>query len=91
MYSNTNPFYSLAHVEYNAKGFLTNKIPIVRQANIYLVAGGNALWLKGNRYYYESFIGIDNILKQIRIDYVQSYNENGAWQSGIRIGISSLQ
>ena len=91
LYSNTNAFYSLAHVEYNAKGFLTNKIPIVRQANIYLVAGGNALWMNRNKYYYETFIGIDNILKQIRIDYVQSYNENGEWQSGIRIGVSSLQ
>jgi hypothetical protein len=91
LYSNTNSFYSLAHIEYNAKGFLTNKIPIVRHANLYLVAGGNALWINRNKYYYETFIGIDNILKQIRVDFLQSYNELGAWQSGIRIGIRTLQ
>jgi hypothetical protein len=32
-YSNTSEFYSLAHLEYNLKGFLTNKIPVFRRLN----------------------------------------------------------
>jgi hypothetical protein len=76
-------------VEHNFKGFLTNKIPVVKKLNIYLVAGGNGFISSGNTYY-EVFAGIDNIFKQIRIDFVQSYLNGKAWQHGIRIGLSRL-
>jgi hypothetical protein len=89
-FSNVSRFYALAHVEHNFKGFLTNKIPVVKKINIYLVAGGNGFYVGNGDNYYEFFAGIDNIFKQIRIDFVQSYLDGKAWQHGIRIGLSRL-
>lgn len=89
-FSNTAKFYSLAHIEHNFKGFLTNKIPGIRKLNIYLVTGANGFYINSNRYYYEIFFGIDNIFKQIRIDFVQSYLNGKAWQNGFRFGFSRL-
>ncbi len=85
-FSNKATFYTEAHVEYNLKGFLTNKIPGIRRLNIYLVTGANAFYINSNNFYYEWFVGIDNIFKRIRIDFVQSYLNGKKWQNGIRIG-----
>ncbi len=87
-FSNTARFYSLAHVEYNLKGFLTNKIPGVRKLNLYLVTGINGFYIDGTRNYFEIFAGIDNILKQLRVDFVQSYLDGRKWQNGFRVGLT---
>lgn len=87
-FSNIARFYALAHVEHNFKGFLTNKIPGIRKLNLYLVAGGNGFYINSNKNYYEVFVGIDNIFKQIRVDFVQSYLNGKAWQNGFKIGFS---
>jgi hypothetical protein len=88
--SNISRFYALAHVEHNFKGFLTNKIPGFRKLNLYLVAGGNGFYLNENKNYYEIFAGFDNIFKQLRIDFVQSYLNGKPWQNGIKIGFSRM-
>ena len=85
-FSNTAGFYSLAHLEHNFNGFLTNKIPGIKKLNIYLVVGANGFYINNSRNYYEVFAGIDNIFKQIRIDFVQSFLNGKAWESGIKIG-----
>ena len=89
-FSNTSRFYALAHVEHNFNGFLTNKIPGFRKLNLYLVAGGNGFYINSSKNYYEVFLGFDNIFKQLRIDFVQSYLNGKAWQNGFRIGFSRL-
>ncbi len=89
-FSNTAQFYSLAHIEYNLKGFLTNKIPGFRKLNLYLVTGGNGFYIDKSDNYYEIFFGLDNIFKQLRVDFVQSYLNGKAWQNGFRIGLSRL-
>ena len=88
-FSNSSRFYALAHIEHNFNGFLTNKIPGIRKLNLYLVAGANGFYINGSKNYYEIFAGFDNIFKQLRIDFVQSYLNGKAWQSGIRIGFRS--
>ncbi|MBK7560758.1 MAG: carboxypeptidase-like regulatory domain-containing protein [Chitinophagaceae bacterium] len=90
LFSNISRFYVLAHVEHNFKGFLTNKIPGIKKLNLYLVAGANGFYINGNKNYYEIFAGFDNIFKQLRIDFVQSYRDGKAWQNGIRIGFSRI-
>jgi hypothetical protein len=90
-FSNTDRFYSLAHIEYNLKGFLTNKIPGFRKLNLYLVTGGNGFYINNSKYYYEVFVGLDNIFKQLRIDFVQSYVNGKASESGFRLGFSRLR
>jgi len=89
-FSNTSKFYALAHIEHNFNGFLTNKLPGFRKLNFYLVAGANGFYINNDKNYYELFIGLDNILKQIRVDYVQSYLDGKSWQHGFRIGFSLL-
>ncbi len=87
-YSNTAKSYSLAHIEHNFNGFLTNKIPGIKKLNLYLVAGLNGLYINSNKYYYEYFVGFDNILKQFRIDFVQSFQNGKPWQTGFKVGLS---
>ncbi len=90
-FSNVSRFYALAHVEHNFNGFLTNKIPGLKKMNLYLVAGANAFYINRNKNYYEVFAGFDNIFKQLRIDYVQSFLDGKPWQHAFRIGFSKLQ
>jgi hypothetical protein len=87
-FSNIAKFYTLAHIEHNFKGFLTNKIPGIRKLNLYLVAGANGFYINSNKNYYEVFAGFDNIFKRVRIDFVQSYLNGKPWQSGFKIGFS---
>lgn len=89
-FSNLSRFYMLAHVEHNFKGFLTNKIPGIKKLNFYLVAGANGFYINSDKNYYEYFIGIDNIFKQLRIDFVQSFQNGKAWQNGFRFAFSRL-
>jgi hypothetical protein len=87
-FSNISRFYALAHIEHNFKGFLTNKIPGIKKLNLYLVAGANGFYINCSKNYYEIFAGFDNIFKQVRVDFVQSYLNGKPWQSGFRIGLS---
>ena len=87
-FSNISKFYALAHIEHNFKGFLTNKIPGIKKLNLYLVAGANGFYINNNKNYYEIFAGFDNIFKQVRVDFVQSYLNGKPWQSGFKIGFS---
>ena len=86
-YSNTAKFYSIAHIEHNFNGFLTNKIPGLRKLNLYLVAGANAFYINSSTNYFEYFFGLDNIFKQFRLDFVQSSFNGKRMQSGFRIGL----
>ncbi len=86
--SNTDRLYGLAHVEYNLKGFLTNKIPGIKKLNIYLLTGLNAAYVNADRRYMEWYIGIDNLFKIIRADYIFSYQPGRPMQSGFRIGVT---
>ena len=88
--SHTERFYSLGHLEYNLKGFLTNKIPLLNKLKPYLVVGLNACYVSSTRNHWEWFFGVDNLLKQIRIDYVVGYQPSGIRLSGFRIGVKGF-
>ncbi|RYE25539.1 MAG: carboxypeptidase-like regulatory domain-containing protein [Sphingobacteriales bacterium] len=90
-YSNHENIYGEAHVEYAMKGLLTNKIPLLRQAQWYFVLGNNTFYASKNNYYTEVFAGIDNLgykwLRFLRLDVVQSWNSFNQPAIGMRIGI----
>ncbi len=88
--SNAANFYTEAHAEYHLNGLLTNQIPLLKKWNWFFVAGSNALFYK-DRQYVEYYFSIENILKLLRIDFVQSYNPQGGNTSGIRFSVSGLQ
>lgn len=85
-FSNTAKFYALAHIEHHFNGFLTNKIPGFRKLNWYLVGGVNAFHY-GSTDYTEFFIGLENILKFIRIDYYWSQKDGQKFDNNFRIGL----
>jgi hypothetical protein len=91
-FSNKTSLYGEGHVEYHLNGLLTNKIPLLRQLQYYLVLGGNAFYAGSNLYYTEAFVGIENIgwklARILRIDFVQSWDSNMGRNSGIRFGFS---
>jgi hypothetical protein len=89
------PFYALSNKEkiflqlngeYRLNGLITNKIPLIQRLNLRVVTGANTIWLKEQNYT-EVFIGVDNILKLFRIDYVWGMGKAVMPQNGIKIGI----
>jgi len=90
-FSNKEPIYGEAHIEYHLNGLLSNKIPLLRQARWYLLFGGNAFYARQSDYYTEAFVGIDNIgwklVRPLRIDFVQSWDCYMGHNSGVRFGL----
>ncbi|MDB5211621.1 MAG: hypothetical protein JWQ30_2448 [Sediminibacterium sp.] len=86
-YSNTAKFNIAAHAEYHLNGLLSNKIPGFKKLNWYFVTGVNALHVDKAADYYELLFGIENILKVIRVDFVQGFEKAGGRPSGIRMAL----
>jgi len=89
-YSNAQKFYAEGHVEHHFNGLLTNKIPLFRQLNWHLVGGANAFYINSDTHYAEAFVGLENIFKLIRIDWVWGFEKGRAATTGIRIGINGI-
>ncbi|MES2004155.1 MAG: DUF5686 and carboxypeptidase regulatory-like domain-containing protein [Bacteroidota bacterium] len=86
-YSNTAKFNLAAHAEYHLNGLLSNKIPGFKKLNWFFVTGANALHIDKNADYYELLFGIENILKVIRVDFVQGFESGGGRPSGFRVSL----
>ncbi|MBA4260289.1 MAG: hypothetical protein C0446_14085, partial [Chitinophaga sp.] len=86
-FSNTASLYGTAHIEYHLNGLLTNKIPGFKKLNWFLVTGANSLLLEKGKYYLEYFVGLENIFKVIRVDYIRSIEQGGATNAGIRLAL----
>lgn len=89
-YSTLQHFFTLGHVEYHFNGLLTNKIPYFRKLNWFLILGANALYSQDNKQYYEYFLSFENILKVIRIDFIQTYEPDARNRTGIRLAFPGL-
>jgi hypothetical protein len=89
-YSNVENFYSTVHVEYHLNGLLTNKIPLFNKLNIFIVTGSNFLYLPEYDNYFEAFVGLENILKVGRIDFVKSFSATGVNTTGIRYTFAGI-
>ncbi|WP_439505922.1 DUF5686 and carboxypeptidase regulatory-like domain-containing protein [Sediminibacterium sp.] len=86
-FSNTASLYGTGHIEYHLNGLLTNKIPGFKKLNWFIVTGANALLLEKGKYYVEYFLGLENIFKVIRVDFIRSIEKGGAANSGIRLAL----
>lgn len=89
LYSNADKIYSELHIEYYLKGLISNKIPILRKAHWYFVLGNNTFYSQ-QRYYTESFVGIDNlgfkIFRGFRIDFIKGWDQLNRNYTGLRLG-----
>ena len=84
-FSNTASFYGTGHIEYHLNGLITNKIPGFKKLNWFLLAGANSLLMERDKYYVEYFLGLENIFKVIRVDYIRSNEKGGMSNNGIRL------
>ncbi len=89
--STRDRFFSTGHLEWNLNGLISNKIPGMRQLKWGLVTGTNAFYIDQNRNYSEVFVGITNIFKIFRVDYVWGWDgTNKRWTNGLVIGAGGL-
>jgi len=90
--SNTSDFYATFNMEYHLNGFITNKIPGFKKLNWFLVTGVNIASVAGGENHGEYFIGLENIFKVIRVDYVRGIAD-GTYkpETGIRISIPLIR
>jgi hypothetical protein len=89
-FSTTANLFGIGHIEHHFNGLLTNKIPLFKKLNWNLVAGSNALYINSKDNYTEVFIGLENILKIFRIDFIEGYQYGKPVISGICIGSGGL-
>ncbi len=90
-YSNTASFNAAAHIEHHLNGFISNKIPGFKKLNWFFVTGANGLTINNGTNYIEYFIGLENIFKIMRIDFVQGFEQNGLKPSGFRFSVPLFQ
>ncbi len=89
-YSNSEEFYAFGHAEHHFNGLLTNKIPLFNKLRWNLVAGANTFFVNKNNYYAEVFVGLENIFKLFRVDFVNAYQPGLGNKFGVRIGFGGL-
>lgn len=88
--STTASFYINGHIEHHFNGMLTNKIPLFKRLNWNLVAGSNAFYVNTNNNYVEAFMGLENIFKVVRVDFIQSFSNGREAQFGVRLGFGGI-
>jgi hypothetical protein len=94
-FSNTADIYFQGHAEWHLGGLLTNKIPLFRRLNWYLLAGTNTLYINKDDYYAEVYVGLENIgwryLRFARVDFIAGYESGKDKPSlGIRVGLGDV-
>lgn len=85
LFSNSDPVYSTVFAEHHFNGFLTNKIPGLKQLNWHLVSGVAAMWLQ-KRTYAEWHVGFENMFRFFRVDFVTGYQQASKPRMEVRIG-----
>ncbi|MFT3907887.1 MAG: DUF5686 and carboxypeptidase regulatory-like domain-containing protein [Ferruginibacter sp.] len=89
-HSTTNDLYAWANVEHHFNGLLTNKIPLFKRLNWNMVAGANAFYVNSNSNYSEVFVGLENILKLFRLDFVAGFENGKKVITGFKLGGGGL-
>ena len=91
--NSTKASYMEWHSEYDDKGFLFNKIPLLRVLKANMIMGFHQLNLTDAKPYQEVSIGLDKLgfgkFKMFRLDYVRSY-QGGFKTDGVLLGLGML-
>lgn len=85
-YSTTQPYFQ-GHYEHHFDGFIFNKIPLLRKSKIQAVTALNYLFTEEGNGYWELGLGIEHIVKIIRVDYYNSWWSGQHQRSGVRLGV----
>ena len=91
--ASTNDSFFETHIEHNDKGYLMNKLPLLKYLKSQLVLGVHNLAVPDRKPYQEFSIGLDNLgfgkFKFLRVDYVRSY-QDGFQTDGVIFGLKFL-
>ncbi|MEO8235133.1 MAG: DUF5686 and carboxypeptidase regulatory-like domain-containing protein [Flavobacterium sp.] len=91
--NSTNDAFFETHSEYDDKGFIINKIPLLNKLKSNLILGYHNLSVPNKTPYHEFSVGLDNLgfgkFKVFRLDYVRSY-QNGFQTDGVIFGLKFL-
>ena len=86
----TNKEYLEGHAEHNFKGFIMNRIPLLKKLNSHLIVSGKFLATTNNRPYSEFGVALGNLgikkFRFLRVGYAQSYFNNTV-ERGLNIGL----
>ncbi|MES2430835.1 MAG: DUF5686 and carboxypeptidase regulatory-like domain-containing protein [Bacteroidota bacterium] len=82
--------YGVAHLDHHFNGLITNKIPLFNRLGWNMVAGTNTFYVNQDNNYVELFVGLENIIKIFRVDFVAGYTNGKQGTTGIRIGFGGL-
>lgn len=83
-YSTEDEFLEV-HYQHHFNGFIINKIPWVRKSKFRMVAGANYLFQQTNKQYIELTIGVKNIMKIGRIDFVTAFDNDKKLRTGVTL------
>jgi hypothetical protein len=86
-YSSTLPFFE-AHAEHHFKGFLLNKLPLIRKLKLDEVASAHFVTVDGQKPVLEIGAGVEK-LNLFRIQVFSSYNDGKFSSPGVVIGIKT--
>ncbi|MEO8515306.1 MAG: DUF5686 and carboxypeptidase regulatory-like domain-containing protein [Flavobacterium sp.] len=91
--NSTNDAFLEIHSEYDDKGFIINKIPLLNKLKSNLIFGYHNLSEPNRKPYHEFSVGLDNLgfgkFKIFRFDYVRSY-QSGFQMDGVVFGLKIL-
>ena len=88
--STISSFYTFGHMEHHFNGLFTNKIPLFNRLGWNMVGGANAFYVDKRNNYTELFVGLENILKIFRVDFVAAYTNGRKGLTGLRIGTGGI-
>jgi len=69
----TNVYFAEGHIEHHFGGWLFNKIPGIRKLKLDEVVGFHVLYTPTRQQYLQVDVGIANILKVLRVDFVAGF------------------
>lgn len=84
----SNEWYFQGQAEHHFNGFILNKIPLLKRLPVQEVVGGRVLMNEKVSSYYEVNFGLENIFKVLRVDYILSYTNQGAFKQGFTFGLN---
>ena len=89
-HSTTAKIYFSENIEHHFNGLLTNKIPFLKKLNWNLVMGSNGLYVNDANNYIEAFVGLENIFKVCRLDFVAGFERGKKPVTAFVLGADGL-
>lgn len=85
--ASTNQYYAAAHLEHHFKGFILNKVPLIKKLKWDFLAIGHYLYTPSYGHYWEVGVGLENIFKILRVDVAFPFRAEMPQPIAVRVRI----